>query len=189
MPERLTGVASEIDPTELANPTLAFLRAYWDMKRGGRPMPSRADIRVSDLKEHLSWVMLVEVMDGMMDFRYRLVGTLVTQYFLFDATGKTVKEAFATSNEGAIKAVEAMFRKTARDRMPMRAHGHAGWIAADFEAFDAIYLPLSDDGETVNMILHAFVFDRPSVLMAREIAKANGGQLLHVPPERHAGSQ
>lgn len=189
MPERLTGVSAESNPTDLANPTLAFLRAYWDEKRAGRPMPSRGDIRVPDLREHLPWVMLVEVVDGMKDFRYRLVGTLVTQYFLEDGTGKTVKEAFASQGEPTVKAVEAMFRKTARDRMPMRAHGHAGWIAADFEAFDAIYLPLSDDGETVNMILHAFVFDRSSVLMAREIARANGGQLLHVPPERHVGSR
>jgi hypothetical protein len=27
------------------------------------------------------------------------------------------------------------------------------------------------------MILHAFVFDRSSVLLAREVAKANGGEL------------
>jgi hypothetical protein len=31
------------------------------------------------------------------------------------------------------------------------------------------------------MLLHAFVFDRPSVLMAREVARANGGKLLVVP--------
>jgi len=70
-----------------------------------------------------------------------------------------------------------MFRKTARDRLPMRSFGDAGWIAPGFEEFEAIYLPLSDDGETVNMILHAFVFDQARVLISREIARANGGTL------------
>jgi hypothetical protein len=188
MSERLTGVAFEFDPTDLANPTLAFLRSYWDVKRAGRLMPSRADIRVPDLKEHLGWLMLVEVLNGMSEFRFRLEGTLVKQYFLgeSDATGKTVKEVMAVHGPAATKAVEAIFRKVARDRKPARAYGNAGWIADNYEAFDALYLPLSDDGETVNMILHAFVFDRASVLIARAIAKANGGRLLHVPPEKRA---
>ena len=181
MSDRLAHVGSEIDPTALANPTLAFLRSYWDAKRGERAMPSRSDIRPSELKEHLGWVIMVEVLPDLSDFRYRLIGTLVTEYFLTDATGLTVSEAFADRGPAAIKGVQALFRKTARDKIPMRAFGDAHWIAPGYEEFDSIYLPLSDDGETVNMILHGFVFDRPTVMMAREIARAHGGQ-LQVPP-------
>jgi hypothetical protein len=177
MAERLTGVGSETDPIHFKSATLAFLREYWDAKRGGRRMASRADIRPSELKDHLPWVIMVEVMPGLSDFRYRLIGTLVTQYFLKDSTGLTIREAFAERGEAATKAVQAMFRKTARDRLPMRSFGDAGWIAPGFEEFEAIYLPLSDDGETVNMILHAFVFDQARVLISREIARANGGTL------------
>lgn len=181
MPERLYKVGSEIDPTELTNPTLAFLRRYWDEKRGDRLMPSRRDIRPSELKEHLGWVLMIEVFPDLSDFRYKLIGTLVTQYFLSDSTGKTVSEAFAQHGPAATNAVKAILRKTARDRVPMRAFGKAGWVAPGYEQFDALYLPLSDDGETVNMILHGFVFDRPSVMMAREIARAHGGRLLVMP--------
>jgi hypothetical protein len=181
MSDQLAHVGSEIDPTELANPTLAFLRSYWDAKRGGRAMPSRRDIHPSELREHLGWVIMVEVFPDFSDFRYKLIGTLVTQYFLMDATGLTVSEAFADRGPAAIKGVKALFRKTARDRVPMRAFGDADWIAPGYEEFDSIYLPLSDDGESVNMILHGFVFDRPTVMMAREIARAHGGK-LQVPP-------
>ncbi len=181
MSERLDHVGAEVNPTTFAHPTLVFLREYWDRKRGDRLMPARKDIAVADLKDHLGWVMIVDVLPGLADFRYRLVGTLVTQYFLADGTGKTVSELFASQGQAAINGVQAMFRKTARDCIPMRAYGDAGWIGRGFEQFEAIYLPLSDDGETVNVILHAFVFDRSRVLMAREIARANGGQLPDQP--------
>lgn len=184
MRNRLTGVGTEIDPQHLAHPTLAFLREYWDAKRGNRAMPSRADIRPSELKEHLGWVLMIEVFPDLSDFRYRLMGTLVTEYFLTDATGKTVTEAFAERGPAAAKAVKALLRKTARERMPVRAYGDAGWIAPGYEEFDALYLPLSDDGEQVNMILHGFVFDKPQVMLAREIARAHGGELQVAPAPR-----
>jgi hypothetical protein len=57
------------------------------------------------LREHLGWVIMVEVLPGEADFRYRLIGTLVTQYFLADSTGKTVSEAFAKNGEGVIKGL------------------------------------------------------------------------------------
>jgi len=181
MADRLLSVGSEINPVNLEHPTLAFLRSYWDVKRGERLMPSRTDIRPSELKEHLGWVNMAEVLPVFTDFRFRLIGTLVTQYFLRDATGKTVTEAFEPGGEGAIKGVKAIFRKTARDKVVMRVFGDAGWIASGYEQFDSIYLPLSDDGENVNIVLNAFVFDRPRVLMAREIAKAHGGNIDAVP--------
>ena len=181
MTDRLQSVGSEINPVKLDHPTLQFLRSYWDVKRGERLMPSRNDIKPSELREHLGWVNMAEVLPGMEDFRFRLVGTLVTQYFLRDSTGKTISEAFAPGGEGAVKGVKAIFRKTARDRVAMRVFGDAGWIASGYEQFDSIYLPLSDDGETCNLVLNAFVFDRPRVLMAREIAKAHGGKVDAVP--------
>ncbi|HEY5337121.1 MAG TPA: PAS domain-containing protein [Rhizomicrobium sp.] len=186
MTERLERVGTEINPSELENETLAFLHRYWKDKRGTRTMPSRADIKASELKEHLGWIIFMEVLPDYSDFRYKLIGTLVNQYYLSDSTGKTVTEAFAQQSDGSAKAVAAMFRKCARDRVVVYAFGEAGWIGKGFEKFECISLPLSDDGETVNMILHAFVFDRPSVMLAREMARANGGVLPDVPSPRTA---
>jgi hypothetical protein len=183
MAERLENVGTEINPATLENETLAFLHRYWHEKRGNRAMPSRADIKASEMREHLGWMMLVESLPDLSEFRYKLVGTLVTQYFLGDSTGKTIGEAFhkAERPEVSAKAVKAMFRKCARDKVIVHCFGDAGWIGRGYESFNCICLPLSDDGETVNMILHAFVFDKSSVLMARQVARANGGKLLEVP--------
>lgn len=183
--DRLTGVELEVDPREIAHPTLAFLRDYWNEKRGQRTMPARSDLAPSELKEHLGWVTLVEVLPGFTDFRYKLIGTLVTQYYLGDSTGKTVREAFGGKrSEAGVNGALAMFRKCARDCVVLRVHGDAGWIAPGYEEFDSICLPLSDDGIRCNMILHAFVFNREKVMLAREIARANGGKLVVNPPNR-----
>jgi len=181
----LDTVAQE-NPTGFNHPTCVFLRDYWESKRGSRAMPARADISPAQLKDHLGWVMILEVLPGARDFRYRLIGTLVTQYFSNDATGKTVMEAFADSGEPTAKLVNSIFRKVARDKVVMRTAGGANWLEDGMEAFEAIYLPLSEDGVNVSHILHAFVCDREKMLLARQFAKTNGGRLM-TPPQQKAG--
>jgi hypothetical protein len=168
MTSRLSGVSSEVDPQHLEHPVLGFLKDYWDRKRAGRAMPSRADIRPAEMKEHLGWIVLLDALPGFEDFRYRMIGTRVAQYFLNDSTGKTISEAFAPYGEGALSGVLAVHRKCARDQVVLRSFGGAGWLGRSFLDFDAIYLPLSDDGVTVNMILSAFTFDQAALLKSRQ---------------------
>lgn len=161
-------VQTEVDPKRLDHPVLAAVKAYWDEKRGQRLMPSRAEIDPIELKDHLGWILLLDVLDDYRDFRFRLIGTKVTRYFFTDTTGKTVREAFAHFGPTAINGVLAVYRKTARDCIPMRAYGDAGWLGQAFYDFDALYLPLSDDGVTANKILSAFTFDYKRVAAERE---------------------
>lgn len=170
MSARLTGIQNEIDPHNLESPILAFLKSYWDAKRAGRAMPTRADIRPSDMKEHLGWIILLDALPGYSDFRYRTIGTRVTQYFLADSTGKTLTEAFDGYGEAAVKGVIAVHRKAAQDQVVVRAFGGAGWLGRSFFDFDALFLPLSDDGQTANMILSAFTFDVSKLLQSRDAA-------------------
>jgi hypothetical protein len=181
MAESIPDTIAQENPTQFTHPACIFLKKYWETKRGQRAMPSRADISPSQLKDHLGWVMILEVLPGARDFRYRLIGTLVTQYFSGDSTGKTVMEAFAPNGEAVAKSVNSIFRKVARDKVIMRTVGNANWLAEGMEEFEAIYLPLSEDGVNVSHILHAFVCDREKMLLARQIAKANGGRLRAQP--------
>jgi hypothetical protein len=184
MAEDLGETTLLVGPTSFQHPTLDFLYRYWDEKRGQRALPRRSDIIASELRPHLGSVMLVDVVSNLDEFRYRLVGTLVTQYFLKDGTGMTVDEAFADRDPLVAKAISGLFRKSAQEHAVLHTFGNALWLGPGFEEFEAIYLPLSDDGTSVNMILHAFVFDRERVMMSREIARSNGGQLPTVPPKK-----
>jgi hypothetical protein len=167
MSGRLSGIHNEIDPQNLQNPVLAFLKKYWDAKRGDRKMPSRADINPADMKEHLGWIILLDVLPDYSDFRYRTIGTRVTQYFLADSTGRTLREVFGSYGDAAVNGVLAVHRKAAQDQLAVRAYGGAGWLGRSFLDFDALFLPLSDDGAAANMILSAFTFDFAQLLRAR----------------------
>ncbi len=158
MSPRITGVFTDIDPQHLQHPVLAFLKAYWDQKRSSRLMPSRADIRPADMKEHLGWIILLDALSDGSDFRYRMIGTRVTQYLLADATGKTIAEAIAPYGEEAAATMLEFHRKAADGKVPVRAYGDADWLGRTFFELDALFLPLSDDGVQVNMILSAFTF-------------------------------
>lgn len=178
MAKRFPNLQFEDNPAHLAHPTLASLRAYWDAKRGSRLMPARADLRPAEIREHLPWIVLLDVLHGATDFRYRLIGTLITQYFKTDATGLTVTEAWAPQGEEGIQGVLSILRYVTQHKLVMRCYGETGWNTIGLENFDGLYLPLSNDGESVNMLLHAFVFDRPAVLLARNIERDRGGQVL-----------
>ena len=78
MSSNVGGVHTQINPQDLQHPVLSFLKSYWDEKRASRPMPSRADLRPSDMKEHLGWILLLDVLPGAEDFRLRTVGTRVS---------------------------------------------------------------------------------------------------------------
>lgn len=180
MPKRFPDLRSEENPTELAHPTLRALRAYWDLKRGNRRMPSRGDIRPAEIRQHLPWIVMVDVLPGFVNFRYRLIGTLVTRYFSTDPTGKTITDAWASQGEEGVEGVLSILRLVAKNGLVLRLYGEAGWNTIGLEEFECLYLPLSDDGENVNVILNVFVFDRPEVLLARDIIRGDGGGLLDV---------
>lgn len=150
---------AEVNPARIEHPVLAEIHAYWNAKRGTRTMPTRAEISPLELRDQLGWIILVDVLTGFSDFRYRLIGTKVAHYFGADATGKTVSEAFEPFGADAVRGVQSVHRQAAELKQPVRAHGDAAWLADGFDTFDSIFLPLSEDGETANMILSAFTFD------------------------------
>jgi hypothetical protein len=162
MSPQSNGVAFETNPSHLANPVLAFLKSYWDRKRDGRTFPARADIKPAEMKEHLGWIVLIDVLPD--EFRYRMIGSRVTAYFLRNATGKTVHEAFAGFGQPAVDCVLASHRRTAEEKTILRVSGGAGWLGQPSFDFDTLCLPLSDDGRAVNMILCGFTFGMANTL-------------------------
>lgn len=171
MKNSLPQYSVDFAPTELSDPVLAFVFDYWQKKRGDRLVPSRADIKPHELKAHLGSIILAEALPGYDDFRFRLVGTRVTQYFLGDATGKTLRQAHA--GEGIprhITDATVNLLRTACERPTwIRLAGTPGeWRDRYFPGFEALYLPLSENGETANLILSPFSFDHARLRVARE---------------------
>lgn len=158
MSARSGTIHQEIDPQNFENSTLGSLKAYWAAKRAGRDMPSRLDIKPAELKEQLGWIVLLDVLPDLIDFRFRTIGTRVTEHVLADSTGKTLTEAFAPFGRQAIDSLLSSHRIVAREKVAVRLYGGADWLKRSFLDFDALLLPLSDDDTTTNMILGALTF-------------------------------
>lgn len=134
--------------------TIASLFAYWDAKRGERTMPRRADIDPLDFHGHLAGILLVDVEGedakraGI--FRYRVVGTAEVELRGHDPTGRLVQEGFLGPS---LKDVLACYELVRRRRTFL--YDPLGYWTPEGRWVDehTLFLPLSNDGDTVTQIL------------------------------------
>jgi hypothetical protein len=145
-----------------SHPDIRAMVDYWRQKAGDRRMPRRSDIDPGEVKAFLPRITLVDVVPDARRFVYRLVGTEDVASRGSDPTGRSVVEAFfAEKAEDSL----AYYEYVARYGEPYCFRDE--YFAPDgaLERQDLIFLPLSEDGETVNMIL-LFFYDytfRPRV--------------------------
>ena len=144
---------------------LALLYQYWcGKKRGPRP-PRRADIDPVEIPGSLwpSLMLLDVVRDGdAVRFRYRLIGTAFTHAFGRDPTHEFVDEALPTRS-GYRDYILALYHEMLAVRKAMYTEN---LFALDGQPVPMITkrlsLPLSSDGETIDMVLaaHAYEYDQ-----------------------------
>ena len=148
----------EIDPAAEEPQLLAFVREYWHRQKGSRELPRRSDSSPSEMKAHLRHILLADVINGGEDFQYRLVGTELHRYFDGNPTGKRMSEVLAAFGKNTVDATLGIYREVIRRRAPVRVRGSGSYFDQGPKFVDALFAPLSDDGETVNMIFGTFMF-------------------------------
>lgn len=157
MPE--TKPILEFNPDRIDNPVLQFFLDYWRQKRGARSMPSRADLSPREIKPYLGWVCLLDALPDYSDFRYRLVGSYVSDYFLGDGTGRTVSDSFS-ENQRLRDGVLYVFREICTRKQPLRLWSPGGAYRSHYYSdSDALHLPLAANGETADMVMNVFTFN------------------------------
>jgi hypothetical protein len=140
-PEWLSGASDRIKE----------MYAYWRARCRGDAPPRRADIDPVDFpRGFLPHITIVEVVPDERRYVYRLVGTREVEIRGQDPTGKSVVEAFfGPSVEDALKCYDTavITRLPFYDSQPFNsADGH-------FTDDEDLFMPLSDDGQTINRIL------------------------------------
>ena len=136
-----------------APPDLLDMYAYWQRKRGERPMPARADIEPAEIKRLLPGMLLVDVRpapDGTQDFIYRLVGTREVDMRGNDPTGKRVIDAYYGKSADD---VTGCYRRVTESRQPFLDDDCYHLPGQEWSPSASIYLPLSSDGSQVDMVL------------------------------------
>lgn len=151
---------SQTQALALVQPQITEIRLgevydYWDRKRAGRAMPSRADIDPIDIPHLLANLILVDTADAFGAFRFRLFGSAVVQGIGEDRTGKYFSDLpTITGDPETADSYWCVYT----DGQPDYASGRSVLPNATFRKYSRLLLPLSNDGTQVSMILGAIVF-------------------------------
>lgn len=139
-------------PLSRLPPILDFLAGYWNAldRHGASGLPHLAQIDPFAMRPALGYVMLLDVVDGGRDFRYRLHGSTLAEISGFDMTGRMLSE-FRASGYVAEFAVAAD-RAACRRRAPVYARRRP--VGAErVMVWHRLCLPLVDDNDEVARLL------------------------------------
>lgn len=130
-------------------PSITELHEYWQRRRAGRTMPSRADIDPADIRHLLPAVAIVDIEMEPFRVRYRLVGTRLVQDKGRDYTGLYLDELRFDNPDELL----ALYRRAAEEKAPAFRTGT--WRRPDGNVlnFETAILPLSDDDAHVTQCL------------------------------------
>jgi hypothetical protein len=153
-PSHIDTLEPALDPEWLGevHPDIVAIYRYWRGKAGGRAMPSRADLDPADLVRYLPSLMLVDVEHGpeRPNYVYRLVGTREVAVRGSDPTGKPVTtHCFGRSLDDALENYD----QVVATRAPWIDRAQLLSFDAMILDLDKLFLPLSSDGSTVDIIL------------------------------------
>jgi hypothetical protein len=131
-------------------PELYEMLDIWKEMRGGRDLPRKSDMSPLVLKDHLGWIVIAKVRHDPLSFQFTLYGTKITEIVKRDVTGMYLEEAFSGE---ALRQTRAMGEQLVREKKPIRMHSTVVAQGMEFLNVQTIFLPLSDDGVTVNTLL------------------------------------
>jgi hypothetical protein len=140
------------------HPLVRRLAGLWEAKRGSRPLPLREDFPFEELVPWFGHVLIMDVIDGGRDFRYRMIGTTITQFLDRDYSGRLVSECEYGEGD-ARRRIEETFRQPVIDGRPVFRSGHVVWVAdKTWRTYDSVHCPLSRDGAAADLTIGVLYF-------------------------------
>lgn len=150
-------------PDQMATEPLRHLLGHWRSLADGARLPGAAQVDPFDLRPALGYVMLLDVLAGGEDFRYRLYGSAISSVSGFDMTGRVVSELPASPYVREFSI--AVGRAAVRRREPVYTARHPVG-AEDTNVWERLALPLGDaDGRVVRLLVGAAPIGRDGQLI------------------------
>jgi hypothetical protein len=138
------------------HPDLAFLHELWLSKRAVREMPSRTDFDPTAFARVLPAIVLLDVGPGRGSYTVRLVGEGLVEFFGHSTRGRPAGSDMRPEGQ---RAFVALLDLLVAQRAPMFRSGRTWWARDKaYKSYEACFLPLSADGETINLILGGVKF-------------------------------
>jgi len=143
-----------IDRPSIEDSSLGRLYDYWHGKRRGRFAPSRVDIDPAQLKFILPFIYLIDVVGSPARFRFRLVGTGIVKEYGAEITGKFADEIDLNEHQTAFVVA---YNRVIIDGKPASSRGNYTRRNGQRLAYEHLILPLSTNGQTVDILLAAAI--------------------------------
>ena len=144
-----------LDPATIDSERLRRFYEYWNAKRGSRAMPARRDIDPVEFPWALGDISLIDAEpDG--EFRWRLDGTNLAEFFHCEMTGKTTRDYGYPEYSGNLRGyfAEAVRLAGPTFRRQRFVDKNRSWNYA------MLILPLSSDGKSVDMLIQMIDISR-----------------------------
>ena len=138
------------DPVDLNDGRLQTLLEIWtaERERTGR-LPHPDWVEPERFLFAIGYLMLLDVVDGGRNFRYRLYGTEISRRFMHDLTGHLVSDVpFRMSRLFFL----AVYKAACTRKIPIFTE-HAPPSSVNATSWSRLILPLSTDGATVDRFL------------------------------------
>jgi len=143
------------DSAVLPENKLRRLFEYWQARSTDGVVPSRRDIDPLDIPELLPNIFLLDVIGDAEDFIFRLAGTLIEDAFSMTLRGKSISE---TEEASGTPIPVAHHIEVARGGGPRYREGMMVMSGREHWKIHRLLLPLSSDGETVDVLMGGAVF-------------------------------
>ena len=148
----------ELDPDlNIQHPLLRDGLKVWNDLRGDRPMPAPADIDPLKLPVRLlPNIMLLDIeYQPRRRYRWRLIGTYITETLGRDSTGRYWDEIYDSRAmhelcQGPTWVIE--------NRRPLRNLGTAHFVNKTYLKIESVDMPLSTDGEQIDRLFVCTAF-------------------------------
>ena len=140
------------------HPMVSGFGELWEAKRNSRSLPMREDLAFEELAPWFGHVLIMDVIDGGRDFRYRMIGTAITGFLERDYSGRLVSECDYGKGDGRDK-VEDTFRRPLMVGRPVFRSGHVIWATdRTWRTYDSVHCPLTRDSGETDMTIGVLYF-------------------------------
>ncbi len=153
-----TGPDSDL-VTEPRDAAISSFANLWLRKCDDDALPARSDFPTEDLRPWMGNLILMDVLEGGVDFRYRLVGTDIVAVVGRDLTGKLVSEC---NYDGGREHVLSSFKLPVDSRRPVFRRGKVVWRSRkSFLNYESVHCPLRTAAEGIGMTIGVQIYADP----------------------------
>jgi hypothetical protein len=143
------------------HPMVEGFANLWRGKGDPSSPADRADFALEELAPWFGHVIIMDMLENGADFRYRLVGTAITEFLNRDYTGRTVMQS---NYSGARDKVLETFYRPVREGRPVFRRGHVIWaVDKSWRSYQSVHCPVTAGGPDVAMTIGVLYFSADPV--------------------------